>query len=54
MLSQKMYDLPRGFQLSLSIADYYSATNGRFEGAGIKPDIEVDVTNAFEIALQEL
>ncbi len=54
MLSQKIYDLPGGLQLSLPIADYYSAVNGRIEGAGIKPDIETDAADAFDIALKQL
>ncbi len=54
MLSQKIYDLPGGFQLSLPIADYYSAVSGRIEGVGIKPDIEVDAVGAFQMALTEL
>jgi carboxyl-terminal processing protease len=54
MLSQKIYDLPGGLQLSLPIADYYSAVNGRIEGVGIKPDIETDAADAFDIALKQL
>ena len=54
MLSQKIYDLPGGLQLSLPIADYYSVVNGRIEGAGIKPDIETDAADAFDIALKQL
>ena len=53
MLSQKIYDIPGGFHLSLPIADYYSAVNGRIEGVGIKPDIETDAGNALEIALKQ-
>ena len=52
MLSQKMFDVPGGFLLSLPIADYYSATNGRIEGVGVKPDIESHADAALEIALQ--
>lgn len=54
MLSQKIYDIPGGFQLSLPIADYYSAVNGRIEGVGIKPDIETDAADAFDVALKQL
>lgn len=52
MLSQKIYDVPGGLQLSLPIADYYSAANGRIEGIGIKPDIETDAANALDVALK--
>jgi hypothetical protein len=54
MLSQKIYDIPGGFQLSLPIADYYSVANGRIEGVGIKPDIETDAAAALDIALKQL
>jgi C-terminal processing protease CtpA/Prc len=54
MLSQKMYDLPGGFLLSLPIADYYSMTSGRIEGRGVKPDIEVDAAGAMDMALQQI
>ena len=54
MLSQKIYDVPGGLQLSLPVADYYSAVNGRIEGVGIKPDIETDAADAFDVALQQL
>jgi len=54
MLSQKMYDIPGGFHLSLPIADYYSAANGRVEGVGIQPDIETDAADALEVALEQL
>jgi len=54
MLSQKIYDIPGGLQLSLPIADYYSAVNGRIEGAGIKPDIETDAASAMDVALNQL
>jgi hypothetical protein len=54
MLSQKIYDIPGRFQLSLPIADYYSAINGRIEGVGIKPDIETDAADAFDAALKQL
>src|SRR5210317_1678517 len=52
ILSQKIYDIPGGFHLSLPIADYYSAVNGRIEGVGIRPDIETDAANALEVALK--
>ena len=53
MLSQKMFDVPGGFHLSLPIADYYSATSGRIEGVGVEPDIASDAADALEIALQQ-
>ena len=51
MLSQKLYDVPGGFHLSLPIADYYSAAHGRIEGAGVAPDIEVAADAAMGEAL---
>lgn len=51
MLSQKMYDLPLGFQLSLPIAEYYSTRIGRIEGKGIKPDIAVDPAAAMDLSI---
>jgi carboxyl-terminal processing protease len=51
MLSQKIYDVPGGFHLSLPIADYYSAENGRIEGVGVAPDIETDA--AMDTALSQ-
>ncbi|MCA8903014.1 MAG: S41 family peptidase [Hyphomonas sp.] len=53
MLSQKMFDIPGGFQLSLPIADYYSIANGRIEGQGVTPDIAADPETALEIALSQ-
>jgi C-terminal processing protease CtpA/Prc len=52
MLSQKMYDLPGGLQLSLPIADYHSFHSGRIEGAGVKPDVSADPESAMKIALE--
>lgn len=54
MLSQKIYDVSGGFHLSLPIADYYSVINGRIEGVGVKPDIEVDAVDALDVALERL
>ncbi len=54
MLSQKMYDLPEGLQLSLPIADYYSLTAGRIEGAGVSPHIAVPAADALDIALARI
>ena len=51
MLSQKMYDLPYGIQLSLPIADYYSTRIGRIEGNGVKPDIAIDQNVALDLAI---
>ncbi len=50
MLSQKMYDLPHGFQLSLPIAEYYSHRIGKIEGKGVDPEIEIDQNVAIDIA----
>jgi carboxyl-terminal processing protease len=54
MLSQKIFDIPGGFQLSLPIADYYSVDYGRIEGRGIDPDIETDAADALNRALEQL
>jgi len=51
MLSQKMYDLPYGFQLSLPIAEYYSTRIGRIEGKGVNPDITIDQSVAMDVAI---
>lgn len=50
MLSQTMFDLGEGFQLSLPIADYFSLGRGRIEGTGVDPDI--DASAALESAIQ--
>ncbi|MDH3550488.1 MAG: S41 family peptidase [Gammaproteobacteria bacterium] len=54
MLSQTIFDIPGGFHLSLPIADYYSVVNGRIEGVGIEPDIEVEAAHALDTALEIL
>ena len=54
MLSQTIFDVPGGFHLSLPIADYYSIANGRIEGVGIEPDLEVDAARALDVALEAL
>jgi hypothetical protein len=52
MLSQKMYDLPQGLQLSLPIADYYSLKYGRIEGVGVKPNILIESKMAMDKAVE--
>ena len=52
VLSQSMFDLSDGFQLSLPIADYVSIANGRLEGAGVQPDVSVPAEDAMETALE--
>lgn len=52
MLSQKMYDMPQGLQLSLPIADYYSVKTGRIEGAGVSPDVAAPAAEAMAVALE--
>ncbi|MCA0374528.1 MAG: S41 family peptidase [Gemmatimonadetes bacterium] len=54
MLSQRMFDLIPGVQLSLPIADYYSARMGRIEGVGITPDVPVPAAVALDSALAML
>ena len=51
MLSQKMYDLPHGFQLSLPIAAYYSHRIGKIEGKGVEADIKINQSVALDVAL---
>tara|TARA_R110002073_G_scaffold306012_5_gene475189 strand:+ start:32070 stop:33152 length:1083 start_codon:yes stop_codon:yes gene_type:complete len=51
MLSQKMFDLPHGFQLSLPIAEYYSTRIGKIEGKGVKPDIAINQSLAMGLAI---
>jgi len=51
MLSQRVYDMPGGFQLYLPIADYYSLASGRIEGVGLTPDMQQDAETALETAL---
>jgi carboxyl-terminal processing protease len=54
MLSQKMYDLPEGLQLSLPIADYYSLDAGRIEGVGVTPHVTTAAADALDFALAKL
>ena len=51
MLSQKMFDLPLGLQLSLPIAEYYSSRIGKIEGKGVVPDIVIDANLAMDLAI---
>ena len=51
MLSQRMYDVPGGLQLSLPIADYHSRNGGRIEGKGVQPDIAVSADEAMTRAI---
>ena len=50
MLSQKMFDLPYGYQLAIPVADYYSFHSGRIEGKGVNPDINVSQALAMDVA----
>ncbi len=52
MLSQKLFDVPGGFLLSLPIADYYSMHSGRIEGSGVSPDIETAADDALNAAME--
>lgn len=52
MLSQKIYDVPGGLQVSLPIADYQSHHGGRIEGTGVRPDVEVEASQALTRALE--
>ena len=51
MLSQRMYDVPGGLQLSLPIADYHSRNGGRVEGKGVQPDVPTKADDALARAL---
>lgn len=51
MLSQKMFDIPHGFSLSIPIADYISHNSGRIEGHGLTPSVAVDSKRALDAAL---
>ncbi|NUN68234.1 MAG: hypothetical protein HUU02_00815 [Bacteroidetes bacterium] len=52
MLSQKMYDIPHGLQLSLPVADYYAKHSGRIEGRGITPSVIVPSDSAMAKTLE--
>jgi len=51
VLSSKLFDIPGGLHLRVPIADYFSITGRRLEGAGVVPDIEVPADQALETAL---
>ena len=53
VLSSKVFDVPGGFHLRVPIADYYSITGARLEGAGVTPDIAVSAGRALEVAIEE-
>ena len=53
VLSSKVFDIPGGFHLRVPIADYYSITGARLEGAGVTPDIAVSADRALEVAIEE-
>lgn len=52
MLSQSFFDVAEGFMVSLPVADYYSVSHGRIEGAGVPVDLEVDSAGALDRARQ--
>jgi carboxyl-terminal processing protease len=52
MLSQKMFDIPGGLQLSLPIADYHAFHSGRIEGRGVTPDREAAAEDALTLAVE--
>ena len=52
VLSSKLFDIPGGFHLRVPIADYYSITGARLEGAGVTPDIAVSADQALDVALE--
>lgn len=52
VLSSKVFDVSGGFHLRVPIADYYSITGARLEGAGVLPDVSVSADQALEAALR--
>lgn len=52
VLSQSPFDTSDGFQAFIPVGDYYSFTNGRIEGVGIKPNIEAKSADALKVAKQ--
>lgn len=54
MLSQRPFDLLPGLQLSVPIADYYSARMGRIEGVGVEPTVAMPAAQALDSALARL
>ena len=54
MLSQKPFDLPRGLQLFLPVANYVSWHSGVIEGHGVVPAVEVTADDALPRALAML
>ena len=54
MLSQSIFDLPRGLQLALPVGDYVSFRSGRIEGRGVTPEIQVPAADALNVALEHL
>lgn len=52
MLSQTMFDLPGGLQLSLPVGDYYAFHSGRIEGKGVQPHVRVKADEAMNRALK--
>lgn len=53
VLSSKLFDVPGGFHLRVPIADYYSITGARLEGAGVTPDIATAADEALGVALRQ-
>ncbi len=53
VLSSKLFDIPGGFHLRVPIADYYSITGARLEGAGVTPDVAVSADQALDFALED-
>jgi hypothetical protein len=50
MLSQSPFDLAEGYMIALPVADYFSARNGRIEGAGVMPGVLMDPAMALDYA----
>ncbi len=50
VLTQSPFDTSEGFQAFIPVGDYYSLKNGRLEGTGIKPNVEVKSVEALEVA----
>lgn len=50
MLSQSLFDAGDGFLVSVPVADYASAANGRIEGVGVPVDVAARSSQALETA----
>lgn len=52
MLSGEFADAAPGFQVFMPMADYYSRSEGRIEGVGVRPHVLVDADQALATAME--